>query len=289
LWAGVLLGTAAAIKLFPGFLFLYFALRRQGRIAASAAISLAALTGLTAAVLGPEAYRSYAVDVLPSLERYQDEWANVSLVGLWTKLFNPQRIDTLGESRQTLLADPLARLCGYRTGDAPIPIPRGMRTEPLWRSAVLMRVGGILSCITVVTVLARAIWRARSRAGHDRTFGLALTAMLLVSPIAWDHYFLLLLLPLATLYAGLPVSNGARVLFLMLLFSLWSNPVLLWDVFIPLHQTGRALPVMVARPVHTLTVLSYQCYTILALFTSLAAVEWGWARRENTSADGLGA
>src|SRR5579883_449874 len=58
LLAGVLLGTAATIKLFPGFLFLYFIFRGQWRSLLAGVITIALLTGLTATVLGLEAYRA---------------------------------------------------------------------------------------------------------------------------------------------------------------------------------------------------------------------------------------
>jgi hypothetical protein len=273
-WAGALLGAATAIKLFPGFLFLYFAMRRQWRIVASGAISFAALTGLTAAVLGPETYRSYIVEVLPKLERFRDEWANASLVGLWTKLFNPQAVDIRLDWPHCSLVGSMARLFASQTGDSTRLIPGGMpiaRTEPLWRNAVLAQVGAPLSCTAVVAVLARAIRRARSRTDHDRTFGLALTTMLLISPISWDHYFLILIIPLALVWAGLPTSGRARVLFLINLAALWVSPFQVWITFIQPQWVGQSVPTCVSTPTHTISVLSFQCYALLGLFAFIAA------------------
>src|SRR5262249_20004743 len=57
--AGVLLGVAVAIKLFPAFLALYFLVQRRWRVLAAAALSFAAIIGVTAAVFGPAVLPSY--------------------------------------------------------------------------------------------------------------------------------------------------------------------------------------------------------------------------------------
>jgi len=62
--AGALVGIAAAIKLFPGFVFVYFLARRQWRSVAAGVLTLAALGGLTAIMFGLESYRSYLHEVL---------------------------------------------------------------------------------------------------------------------------------------------------------------------------------------------------------------------------------
>src|SRR5262249_12063331 len=81
-WSGALLGVATAIKLYPGFVFLYFFLRRDWSAIRAGMLALAAVTGLTAVVLGPEAYRSYFVDVLPRTALRRADWHNLSLSGV---------------------------------------------------------------------------------------------------------------------------------------------------------------------------------------------------------------
>ena len=88
-WAGGLLGLATAIKLFPGFLFLYFVLRRDWRSVFAGLIAFLVVNGVTAALFGSETYRAYVVEVAPGLNRFQGYWNNASLPGLATKLFNP--------------------------------------------------------------------------------------------------------------------------------------------------------------------------------------------------------
>ncbi len=241
-WSGILLGIATAIKLFPGFLFFYFVLRRQWKTLMAGIIALAVLTGLTVSILGVETYKSYGMDVVPRVAVFRTNWVNASLPGLWTKLFVP---DTEREH--------------FHSFD--------MRIEPLWRSPALARLGTWLSCSLVVTVLAWLVWRARSRVESDLAFGLTIIAMLLVSPITWDHYLLLLTIPLAVMWTRLPQSNLVRTLFLITLIPIWMEYLPLFDALIPGgYKHG------IAYPIHTICLLSYQCYALLMLFALIAAM-----------------
>ena len=64
--AGLVLGVAAAIKLFPAYLVVYYLARRQFRPFLAAAASFLALTCLTAFVLGLDAFHDYVQIVLPA-------------------------------------------------------------------------------------------------------------------------------------------------------------------------------------------------------------------------------
>jgi hypothetical protein len=228
-WAGVLLGLATAVKLFPGFLFLYFVARREWKAVVVGTLSVVLLTGLTAVVLGPSTYQAYVSEVLPEVDRFRSGWINASLAGFWTKLFDPATDHE--------------------------------RVQPVWRVPVLARLGWLLSALLIVGLVGWTAWQARTQEQRDRAFGLAVTGMLLVSPITWDHYFLLLVLPGALTWTGLPRHDAARLLFLVALLLLWVEPRLLYDLFI----AGGYADGM-AYPVHTLCVLSLQLYALLALF-----------------------
>ena len=82
--------------------------------------------------------------------------------------------------------------------------------------------------------------------------------MLLISPITWNHYFVLLLAPLAIFWLNLPASIWARALFLIVVAALWTMPDFVWTLF-DLRGTT-------ARPISSLTVISYQMYALLGLF-----------------------
>jgi putative flippase GtrA len=248
MWAGALLAAATSVKLFPGFLFLFFLLRRQWRVLVGGAIGFAVLTVVTATILGPDIYLTYLKEVLPQVGDYRSGWGNVSLPGIWFKLFDP--------------------------------LTERMRVEPLWRSPLLARIGALVCCAVVVAVMAGVTWRVRSQADEDRAFGIAVMAMLLVSPLTWEHYLPLLLIPLAVLWVHLPPTGatGRHWLFVVLLIALWSCTDQLSEPFLP----GSYLK-SVAWPVHTITLLSFKCYTLLGLF-SFAVLT---ARRETFPGHGI--
>jgi hypothetical protein len=235
LLAGTCLGIATAIKLFPGFLFLYFMLRGRWKTVIAGVVSLFLIADLTAALFGPEAYRYYFLVIVPRVAKFRGLWANASLVGFWVKLFDP-----------------------------PSEYPR---VVPIWRSPAAARLGVVVSCSAILAVLAWIVRRSKSLMQQDLTFGLAVTAMLLVSPITWDHYLLMLLLPIAVTWVRLPQSDAARILFTAILIAFWSWPLQIDNLLIP-----GGVATGLARPVHTFTILSYQCYALLALF-ALGVVE----------------
>jgi Glycosyltransferase family 87 len=227
--AGALLGLATTIKLFPVFLFFYFIMRRQWKVFASGALTVVLVTGVTAAVFGFESYRDYYEEVLPRVEGFRANWTNASVVGFWAKLFDPPLND--------------------------------WQVQPLWRSPVIARLGIAASCAAIVITLALCLRRAASQAQQDRAFGLSLTAMLLVSPIAWDHYLLLLLVPIVATLSSLPRSLAARILFATILIAFWSPPSVIHHFLIPGGKSSG-----VAHAIHAATILSYQCYALIALF-----------------------
>jgi hypothetical protein len=232
-WAGVLLGAAAAIKLFPGFLFLYFLLRRRWQALAAGAITVAALTGVTLAVEGWQSYHTYITEALPSVAHFRSSWYNESVFGFWARLFDPAAEE---------------------------------RVLPLRRSPALAGTASLVSVGLIVLLLVPVTWRAHSRAECDRAFAVAVTAMLLVSPISWNHYFPLLLLPVAWLWLHLPRGWPRCVLGVVL--------VLLWlpGAYFVRFAMGPHAPISNdplrpdALPWQSLTALSVHFYALLGLF-----------------------
>jgi hypothetical protein len=227
--AGVLLGAAVAIKLFPAVLFLFFIMRKRWQTVASGLASIALATLLTASVLGIHTYRTYFTVVMPSVAKYRASWFNLSVPAYWTKLFDPP-----GELSFV---------------------------QPITRSPFLAFLSIFWTCALIVGTLVWLIARARTRTELDLSFGAAMTAMLLVSPITWDHYLLLLLIPLAMAWIQLPPSGGFRLLFMAMVAAFWTCPYFVFDNTIP---GGLALGI--ASPIHTITIGSYQCYALVALF-----------------------
>src|SRR5262249_34821540 len=158
--------------------------------------------------------------VLPQVADFRSGWGNVSLPGLWCKLFDP--------------------------------VTDRMRVEPLWRSPALALGGTWLCCAVVIGIVVWFTRRIRSRDDADEAFAVTVTAMLLVPPLPWDPYLLLLVLPLAIAWTRLPPSGALPMhwLFVTLMAAFWLDTDLLWNYWLP-----GAYRHHVAGPVHTLALL----------------------------------
>jgi hypothetical protein len=234
--SGALLGVAAAVKLFPAYMGLFYLMRRDWRAIAAMGASFLLLNGASAMVLGPDTYRDYFTLVVPAVkDGFRDFWPNASIHGFWSKL-----LDAPNGHVATLL-------------DSPV----------LARAATLL-------CAALVTGLAAwKCWRARTVAEMDMAFGACIVAMLLVSPITWDHYFLLMILTWAILWRYLNQQLIDRCwIFTSIIVLATLRPGWIWDPVIggpELVFFGDAEPA-VAQPIHVLTVISYQFYMLVALF-----------------------
>ena len=173
--------------------------------------------------------------VLPAIQWFRVGWNNDSIWGFWSRLFDP----------------------------APEHLRDRSLTEPLYYSPTLATSLSLASCLALIGVLAWVVRGEATSRQDDLTFSLAATAMLLVSPICWEHYLLLLLVPLAVVWVELPPTRFARALFLVILLAFWLGYPLMWTAF---DLNGRT-----AKPLHSLTVLSYQFYALLAFFALGAA------------------
>lgn len=235
-WAGVLVGAATTIKLFPALLIVYFAFRSRWTAVFLGIATVAAITVLTAALVGTDAYRDYAFEALPEVAWFRAAWPNASIAGFWSKLFDPAL---------------------YKPRD-------WCQIVPLSSNPKLAFGGCLISDAVILGMLAQAVRRCRSQPAADLAFGLTLLAMLLLSPITWDHYFLMLAIPLGLLWVRLPASPNKRLCFLLLVMALWFEPRIFYQAVI---LGGFAQGI--AYPIHTVTVLSYQFYTLLILFALL--------------------
>jgi hypothetical protein len=226
--SGVLLGLAAAIKLFPLLLLGWLALRRGWRCVVAGLAALAGVSGLTLLILGPAAFVSYATVVLPALDRWRADWVNASLTGFFARLFAP---------------------------DA--------STLPLLHSPAL---AAALTAASGLAVVALTAWLTRRRAADfDGLFALALTALLLLSALTWTHYFVVLLLPLAIWTRRLLLAPAApgRWAALALTWTLMSlPPENVAHAAVPGGADG------VATPLLALTVLALPFYGLLGFFAA---------------------
>lgn len=238
--AGVAVGVAVAVKLFPALLLVYFVCARRWKSAGVALLTAGALTGVAVAVLGADAFVTYARDVVPAVSaKYATQWNNISLSAFWLRLFDPTP-----ESRVVALVH-----------------------APLLGKAL-----AALSRVASIAVVALTAWRARSFEARDRAFALAMVAMVLVSPIAWPHYLVLLVVPVGLLLATLGGTSWRWALFACL--------VVMWlpETFVPGLAFGREFAERMSvhrhdplSPVQNVLVASVPFYAPLGLFLLLAA------------------
>ena len=87
--AGLILGAAAAIKLFPAYLVLYYAVRGRSRPLLAVALSFLALSLVTTTILGLHTYYDYVSVILPAQTGFRSLGYNYAIAGFWHKLFDP--------------------------------------------------------------------------------------------------------------------------------------------------------------------------------------------------------
>jgi hypothetical protein len=99
------------------------------------------------------------------------------------------------------------------------------RIEALVVSPVAGRSLVVLSQVVLALLAFAAAWRSHSTGtteGRDRAFAIATVGMVLASPISWPTSFLLLLVPVALLFARLP--GWPRLLLWVAVVYLWLPP-----------------------------------------------------------------
>jgi alpha-1,2-mannosyltransferase len=203
--AGLLLGTAATIKLFPAYLAVYYvASKRRGPLLATM-VSFFSLTLATTVVLGPSTYRDYIQVVLPQQAKFRSFAYNLSIAGFWHKLFHPVA----------------------ETG----PI------DPLWFNPGLARWGMVLTDLAITAIVAILAHRARTSSQRDLAFTSTVTAMLLVSPVTWDVSLPMLLVPIAVLARSAKTSRWMPAILVLILAIGWVPQSTLTE----LAQAGHAL------------------------------------------------
>lgn len=127
--------------------------------------------------------------------------------------------------------------------------------------------------LAVVACAAGVCWRSgvpRSRAAWDAELSLVLTVAILAAPIAWTHYYLLLLVPIAALASGrLPVAAGAR----------WPLAAAVWLMSLPVVAFG--LQGRIANAVYERLLVSHYFFGGLLLLGVLAAARLLAARQDS--------
>jgi alpha-1,2-mannosyltransferase len=159
--AGWWLGTAAALKAFPLLLFGVAAVRSRWRMLAWAAASAVGLTLLPVLRYGADGYARLLTDwwTISGSGHWPIRRANQSLFAMLGRFLEPGELLTWG----------------------PIPDTASPEVHLLWAATAAAAAIGFLVLV----------WRWR-RAGTPVAFAAALCLAVVLSPIAWEHYWLLL-------------------------------------------------------------------------------------------------
>jgi hypothetical protein len=190
--AGVLLGVACLIKLFPGLLIIFLLLRRRWWAAGAACATVAIGGLLSVAIVGMGDTLDFFMRVAPS---------NAAALAAFPL--------------NTALAGPISRL-----------LVDGTWVRPLLIAPALASWLARLVSLGLLIVLGRQAWRApATQRGEDMTFAAVCIAMLLISPLTWQHTFMLLILPFGLLlHAQLEWPSWRGSALSLLALALVSSP-----------------------------------------------------------------
>jgi hypothetical protein len=170
--AGVWLGLAIGIKLFPAGLLPYLLFRRLGRALLYVGLTVAATIAVGVAVTRPVALAHYLFDLLPALGEGNGYRENQSFLGFFTRLCSPGGLD------------------GASAGP-------GACARAFTLSADVLLLVGLWWAIT------RGSLAHRPEAAHRRQraleYALALFSIPLLASISWGLHLILMLLPIAIL------------------------------------------------------------------------------------------
>jgi hypothetical protein len=158
--AGVLLGLAISIKLFPLLLAGYFVARRSWSVLWWAAGTILASTALSWAILGTDAVRSFVTLGLTGAAGWRAAEGNYSIFG------------------------------------AAAHVVEGNPYIPSLISAPALSIP--LAALAVVALLVLA-WKSWRSSPADIGFALACVLMVVSSPVAWQYYLVLLAYPLVVI------------------------------------------------------------------------------------------
>lgn len=177
--AGVALGLAGALKVYPVVLLPIFAWHRRWRVVAAAVITGVLATGIGAGLAGGVGdLRYWFTHILRGVA--QRPWpANQSLAACLERLASTAPLSVW-------------------TGSAEVMVPlRALLPSREVAVALTLSVQ-----VALLLVSACVLWRRRAhRSDHAlrRDVGLAVLLMSVVVPVVWDHYYTQLLLPAALL------------------------------------------------------------------------------------------
>jgi hypothetical protein len=178
--AGFCLALASAIKLTPIVLIVWLAWAGRRRAAAWAAGFLAGFASISILIAGWANHVLYVTGFLPSLSRGAATYANQSINGFLNRLLTEQSMTVFDFSNEPVTVWILTRLAA-----AALMIAAFAVTRP---------------------------WAGPETRRLELGYGLVVLTTLLVSPISWEHHYILALLPLALMIGEAARAGSLRTI-----------------------------------------------------------------------------
>lgn len=239
---GVLLGLAVALKLIVWPLVVLLMLQKMWRAVLAAGVTVGMANLIAALIMGPHAviyYYSIVSRMVWSL--YRSHEGNLSLLSIGWRLFE-------GTGSPILVGVQAAPLIG--APDLAFPVSLAVVTGWLMISFALAA-------------------RARS---FDVAFGMVVCASVLVSPIVWSHYLVLLTLPVAVTVRQLAVVGFPRRyvnLLLLMILALSIPAFLLVDIMALFAFAGETTELGPVIPFATSLISLIPTVAVIALLVFL--------------------
>ena len=229
--AGTLVGIATALKIFPAFLILYFVARR-GWMAAIAAIG----STIVLSVAPLATYGAGFADLVKTFWRLGRSG--------WPIRGNNQSL--------------IAALDRLTLGLAPAPVnPAGVREAA--DAPLALALFGALALLLVVTFVVTIAKTPRRRSSIPCEMAMATLLAILLSPIAWDHYWTMMLPAFLVVYVAAQARRRASAV----RYAFWLAAILTTG-FSPLTAGGAGFNFVRERSAYTVAAL--------ILFVALVAI-----------------
>jgi hypothetical protein len=233
--AGISIGAATCLKVFPGLLLVYFLFRHRRAFVATV-LSMLVLTGFGVAIVGLQGYRDYSEAGRFVLTRFGGSHHNISLLGV------------------------VVRNVGAYLGSG------FHETTPIGMAIYLVLSVGLVG-VVLWLLLAKPTVPSGNLPGLDFEYVLIVALMPLLSPLSWDHYMPVLLLPIFFLGGRILTNQPAGPTVLGLAGLLTALAIPAWSF----HFDTRVSPVSPA---------------MLVLWAWTAVLYWRWKRSLVVSSPG---
>jgi hypothetical protein len=177
LLAGILLGLTISIKMFTWPLIIYFVFKKDWRTVISSCITAVGLNLVALFVIGIGPVMGYYLKVTMQVSAiYHSFLKNYSL---WS--------------------------IGYRFFEGTRPVGNGyISAPPLFN---IPQIAPYVSMIVVVAFLMLGLkWAVRSK-DQDIAFAIMILVIVGISPISWDHYYVMIVISMAILLLGLSKAS----------------------------------------------------------------------------------